>query len=311
MNNTFIPDTLLGHVSFQSVLYNGEKNHDIPFIDDYYFMCGELTWFLKIRPFDIDRIISFCQDHRDNNEFLSLFLRYGLIRSPIIAYRLKELGFYSDEAIIEKLKALQKFKPCFYFYNIIVDFDKFTKGFFPYPPQSISILKSYEGLKNIFLYGFTKGSIGYCLKYDDIEAFRELSSSPSFNQNGTLEWGYFEWSKKPYAQDYLSVSAYFGSIKVFKSMIVNNNNHSISNAHSAFCGSNMEIIHFFESNYQPTSQFLKRAIQSSNEALIHWISPSNDIELLKKTNYHFLKLIIYMNNEGFDINALTKSYSFS
>jgi len=102
-----------------------------------------------------------------------------------------------------------------------------------------SFLNNESDIDLLIEYGFLPSSIEYCLKYDDISAFKCFS----FNTIINAKWSPFEWSQKPNSLDLLSFSGFFGSIQCFKHLLMNGfqiNNSVIS---SVVCSGSLDLFH--------------------------------------------------------------------
>jgi len=185
--------------------------------DNISFFIEKVIQLPSLRPFLLEKACRLCIDYCMGIEFRQLFLTKSTQSCPVIVYRLFRSGILVFDEIIPYLENKNSYILSFYFRDQIQDFSRFVLNKFKPGCYDESYFSNESDINGMINYGFIPSSIEYCLKYDDIEALL----SKNCNKHDSLKWSPFEWSQKPKALDFLSVSGYFGSIRCFKHLMMN------------------------------------------------------------------------------------------
>ena len=207
-------------------------------IYDVDFWVDRISVFPKIRPLSLDKIIPISKKYCGNPEFrLKLLMKYYFC--PVLIYKLFKEGVYSIEDIKPIFQNDDSYIFCHYFKKEIGNFENFIKRK-PQPLNSHTIPRNDEDLEQLINTGFLPSSIEYCLKYDDIQYLEKINGPIK----KFLKWSPFEWSYTPephVLRDLLSFSAFFGSIKCFKYLLMNKYDINSTTIESAICGGSFDI----------------------------------------------------------------------
>jgi len=124
-------------------------------------------------------------------------------------------------------------------------------------------------INEIIDYGWEKSSLGYIIKYDDIQSLREHFQNPDFNPEKRLPLSFGETC--PYIQrsTLLQYSAYCCSINCFKSLLLITPN-PITLPLYAIAGGNYDIIRISCTDQRENHYFLKLARQFQRPELLEW-----------------------------------------
>ena len=125
---------------------------------------------------------------------------------------------------------------CYYFRKEIKDFNKIV---ILYKNFGEKILVEESQIELLIEYGFYQSTLEYCLKYDDINIFRDIKISDHID----AKWSPFEWSRKTDSLDYLSFSGYFGPIMCFKYFLMNGFDISDEIKSLVVCNGSFDLYH--------------------------------------------------------------------
>jgi len=201
--------------AFESFLFGdgSEGNYSVCDVD---FMVDRLIILPSLRPFKLEKAVELCASYSSNPHFRKRLLDNSFL-CPVLIYRLFKKGFLEFDEIFPILQSSKNFILCYYFRNQIKEFDTYILC--KKKPFDIddSFFKNENQIDLLIEYGFLPSSIGFCLKYDDIDVFRDIT----INNQSEIKWSPFEWSFKPFYQDLLTFSGFFGSINCFKHLLMN------------------------------------------------------------------------------------------
>ena len=199
-----------------------------------------------------------------------------------MVYQLHNKGVYLYKEIEPFLSPRDTFLLCYYFHKEIKDFNNFIKNKkTPYDFDE-SLLENPDDIDQMIEYGFIKTSIEYSLKYDVIENVLNMD-----NLNQKARWSPFEWSFKPDSLDLFSFSGFFGSIKCFKYLLMKGfeiNDYVVS---MVVCSGCLDIYHLCQGQ-----------------------SVANPILICKSSQFFCLPLLVFMLENGMNINAKESSNEY-
>lgn len=160
----------------------------------------------------------------------------------------------------------------------------FLKDFstdFPFLRQN-----NWKQFKERVKYGHFMNTIAYCLKYDDIDRFGQITSQNNFNFNFFIKPSIYEPS--PILRDgapLIHFAAYFGSIQCFKFLLLHQANLKLKNSNKtlvqyAIAGGNCEIIRICQQNLLEFDNTLYIAAFFHQKPVFDWIHSiqNNDLE---------------------------------
>ena len=171
-----------------------------------------------------------------------------------------------------------------------------------------------ELLHEYIMYGYSKDSIEYALKYDDFDILQMKALDEQFNWLGTTEYSYYEPTcLQPLT--YLQFAAFFGSVNCFKMIVLNQSllNNFINLWKYAIIGNNLEIVRMVEkSKDELKPRGILVAIQYFSNDIYHWILQTKFTESQVSKNlikYYDeavkslnAEIIVEFINDGFTIN---------
>ena len=156
-----------------------------------------------------------------------------------------------------------------------------------------------ENLKSLIKHGFSKGSLGYSLKYDDLNGLKDLYNDSKTVIDSLVSWTNFEWSYYPKNPTSLIVSAHFGSIKCFKFLILNKAKISPSVVPQAIYSGWFELIHINQEYFNSNFKWLKFASEFFQERIFDWIVENGIVihNVMSSTD-HLRSLLFFIQNGG-------------
>jgi len=235
---------------------------------DYYSFVEEMIKWIKARPLLLNAFVEVCR-REEGRDFREILLENGIDKLPVIVHRLYMCGYYTSDEIFEVLDLYSQVEPCIYFMGLM------PCGFMDEFSGDFNLMQLFELPKSVvdeyIQYGFRKGSIGYCLKYDDEEGLREIFNNPTFESYDIQdEWTAFEWSNRPLSYELVDVAAFFGSNKCLKLLITIGFEVTELTLKNAVLGGNSEGIQII--NYQSSvSNMYQIAAKCMNSDIIEWI----------------------------------------
>jgi len=297
--------------SFENYLY-GDVDNDVIFdisgISDFDFLVDRIVKFPSLRPLYLERVVILCLEYSKNSHFRQKLLEKTL-QYPVLIYRMYQRGVYLFKEIEMYLQDSESFVLSYYLRKEILDFESFIKQKRVPDDLDMSFLENEDEIDILIEYGFLPVSIEYCLKYDDVDCFRNFNTTLP-NQ---AKWSPFEWSVKPDSLDLLSFSGFFGSIKCFKHLLLHVQLINQSVFSSVVCSGSLDLFHLCnESNYFSSecvlnaSKFFQLdvlAFMIENGADINTKDKYNSTPLHRAADYGHLSVVEYLVNQKADINA--------
>ena len=256
-------------------ILNFSNDHIIePFINifenNFNFLINEIIHLLLIYPFKKDNIINFCL--KINNyltNFKKNIFQSCIDRIPFLIYKLYKNNFFEKDLINNffKKQPLKLFH--FYFFdfcdlkklyinsskNIRIKFSKFE-----------NILDDKLLLKQKIEFGWIYKSIGYCIKFDEINDF--ISMINEKNRNLLIDVDLFEYFLQEGSYSLISLCASYGSINCFKHLFLKKCN--LNFVENCFIGGNLEILHLV-GNFSFNNIFINFSIYYRNYDMFEWL----------------------------------------
>jgi len=258
-------------IGFEQFLYGDGKEI---VIDDMEFCVDRIIMLPKIRPHQLEKAVSLSIQYCQRAEFRRELLRRSF-KCPALIYQLFKKGILVFEEIIPFLGGRDALMLSYYFREYIPYFDSSRSIWRRYDYFSESLLENSENIDKLIEYGFLPLSIEYCLKYDVIDVLQDMEI---FDQE--IKWSPFEWSNKPKYLDLLSFSGFFGSVKCFKHLLMNDfeiNDHVLS---MVVCSGCLDLFHLCQ-------------IQQS----------FTDDDIFMASEFFHLPLLVFMIENGADVNS--------
>ncbi|EAX88660.1 hypothetical protein TVAG_459750 [Trichomonas vaginalis G3] len=154
-----------------------------------------------------------------------------------------------------------KFHNRFFFNSfdvILVDFDKYQQN-------------NWELLDRQLDSHIFKGSIQEMLSTDNLVDFQQVCSNPNFNVNEYMFYSIFSHHKMLTSATPVEIAAFFGSIKIFKFLIVSGVTINERLVHYAVAGGSIEIIRICEQNNLPIAGSFETAVIFRKIPIVQWI----------------------------------------
>ena len=265
-------------ISFERFLF-GDGNEIV--IDDMGFCVDRIVMLPKIRPHQLEKAVYLSIEYCKIADFRQKLLEKSN-ECPVLIYQLHKRNILVFEEIEPFLRNSNTFLFCYYFRKEIEDFESFIRS--KSKPFGIdeSFFKNTNYIDQLIEYGYLQTSIEYCLKYDVID---ELTVFDYSNQEA--EWSPFEWSNKPDYLGLLSFSGFFGSIKCFKHLLMKGFEINAKVLSMVVCGGCFDLFHICQGQ--------------------RFLSP---ILICKASEFFHLPLLIFMIENGADINGKTTNVDF-
>jgi len=265
-------------IAFENFLF-GDGNGIA--IDDIEFCVDRIVMLPKIRPHQLEKAVELSVEYCK----LAGFRRKLLEKSnecPVLIYKLYKRCVFVYEEIEPFLNNRVTFMLCYYFRKEIKDFKSLIKS--KYKPYGLeeSFFKNESDIDQQIEYGYPLSSIEYCLKYDVID---DLAVFDNFDRK--IKWSPFEWSIKPKYLDILSFAGFFGSIKCFKHLLMKGFGINESVSLMVVCSGCLDLFHLCQVQQIITTE-----------------------SLCKASEFCHLSLMIFMKENGVDINAKNKDVEF-
>jgi len=175
---------------FEDSLYGSDSENENIDIYDVEFWVDRICHLPSLRPFMKEKAVKYCIFYCKHPDFRQKLLEKALI-CPVLLFRLFQNGTYNFNEIEPILKGDDSDLLCYYFRREIANFNSFIQSKQNHINVDSQLID--EDLDQLIEFGFIQSSIEYCLKNDDISAFRCFRIS---NQR-KAKWSPFEWSKRP------------------------------------------------------------------------------------------------------------------
>jgi len=302
-------------IKFELFLY-GDDEYEQTEILDVDFWVNRIVNLPANRPFCLQKAVQLCIQYCQNSCFRELFLKKSVGLCPVLTYKLYKSGVYRFDEIKPFLEGDHNLVLYYYFRKEIPDFNHFIRhkrG--PYSSEKEFFEKEAE-IDLLIEYGFVPGTLEYCMKYDDIDVFREIFTS----EGGRTKWSPFEWSRSPVYIDFLSFSGFFGSVQCFKHLLMNGYELKLSSRSIVVCSGNLDLFHLCREISNDYSAYACFATEFCRNSILSFLldnganvdsSNFTDFTLLHfAVIYGHLSLVDYLVKKGADINALDASILF-
>jgi len=303
---------LYNNMDFEKMVFFEKSLYwdDSDIIDEIYdveFYVDRLLNLPGFRPFSMEKAVRLCGNYCKNHEFRSRFLEKSEL-CAILVFKLFKMGIFVFEEIEPYIRRQNSYVFCYYFRKEINDFKSFIMSKKKPNNFDSSFFENDGTLDLLIEYGFIPFSIEYCLKYDDISVFRDLD----FKYQKESKWSPFEWSRRPPHLDFMSFSAFFGSINCFKHLLLNN--YQINDeirATVVYCGS-LELFHLCNSGNCVLKQHLIISSRYCHLLVLRYlyengadINSKNDLDespLICAAQNGHLSIVEFLVSHGVDVN---------
>jgi len=316
-----LPTEIRNYIEFIDDLYGPDSVEFEPIIDDYIFVAKNFSDFIKKRPFQIRKAITACSKYCNIKEFGIILINECIGGSEVLLYHLIQNGSLSIQDILE-IKNFPINQAFFVYFPEAFPLSKLDPqvkmymDLFPGHKSGDEILIDFitshkEMIESLILNGFSLGSVGYCLKYDDIDGLRLHMEDPTFKLKNSVKWSEFEWSLMPENLSCLSVAAHFGSIKCFKTLLSSGEFELDQGVmDSVIVSGSIELVHMFP--FDSFSKILGIAVKYMYFDLIDWIIQKGGNEL----NTHLcqvsnLRYLIYCLQNGMNVDISNTKGNFN
>ena len=265
-------------VSFERFLF-GDGNEIV--IDDMEFCVDRIVKLPKIRPHKLETAVELSIKYSILADFRLKLLEKST-ECPVLIYQLNKRGILVFEEIKPYLYGTDSFLLSFYFRKEIKDFKSFIESNYKHYDFDESFFMNENDIDQQIEYGFLPSSIEYCLKYDVID---DLVVFDNLNQKA--KWSPFEWSYKAEYLDYISFAGFFGSIKCFKHLLLKGFGINESVLLMVVCSGCLDLFHLCQGQHIITTEIVCKA-----------------------SEFCHLSLLVFMKENGADINAKTPRLEF-
>lgn len=128
------------------------------------------------------------------------------------------------------------------------------------------------------------------IREDDIDTFQKLLSQNNINFNDPIDFSFYERSKTfDEKMTPIKIAALYGSIKVFKFLLMNNAIVDDNILCYAYFGNNIEIIHLIE-NQNPNEKVYTQPISNYHNELLDYLFDNFNVEI-EESNKQVKKLL--------------------
>jgi len=276
------------------------------------FLVNECCLYPMIRPMDLDFIVDFCSKLMKNPKISANFKKRLISdclssNSSVILERLYCMGELTMNDIIEKGPKNRVGLKYFlgHFPSLKVDKMYFDK-------KTIEYIRNNDIIELVH-FGWPKTSLGYSLKFDDVDSFLSQSNYPGFNHNTEVIWSVFEWANKPKSTKPSVICAHFGSLKCFKQLLLMGCVICEHTAQSSCFGGNIDIVRLVSEYQMFDSQSYYLSVLSQREEIVSWIESNYNQTILSPTlslSCNNLKQFLKSIEQGDCINERDKFSCF-
>ena len=277
------------------------------------FISSEIARVPYIRTFSVEAVFKLCVLMLNDTFYHELLLNETIFHSPAVLYRLFQYGSFTFAEIKNKFVYYRCYcrTIMFFFREIpnIKSFIEYFEQFYLYNDLIQALNKNPSAIPDLIKYGWETNSIGYFLKYDLESELQQLMNNPTIKIDKLLKWSYFESAKEPSKLNPLSLAAYFGSTRCFKSIILAYPESKCDFTDAVFGGS-LEIIHMIFSSSILSPKHLFAASYVRKDDVLLWILQNcgettlNPAEFMKTNN---IKSLFRALNSGSDIKMQTEA----
>lgn len=136
------------------------------------------------------------------------------------------------------------------------------------------------------------------IREDDIDTFQLLISQNNYNLNEPIQYSYYERTKTiDLNLTPIKVAAVYGSLKVFKFLMMNNADLSGNLLCYAYFGSNAEIIHLIEDKCSH-DQVCIQPILTHNDELFEYYIENFEGEIKEEEEEEDIKKLVFNDNDN-------------
>jgi len=270
-------------IEFEDSLYGYDPVFQKVDVIDQEFWIDRLTKLPKYRPLLLEKLVVLCQDYCVCRTFALQLLEKAIIECPVIIQRLYKKGVYSFGEICPLIKKGRGYVANVYFERELKDpeYDSFDDYFDDYDDvynfsrqrchDDDDDEEDYMVMDTLIQYGFLPNSVEFCLKYDDLDCLTEIINNKDILLRSDLIWNPYEWSIEPKSLRIMPFSAFFGSVKCFKYLLMNNwslNGEYLKQC--VICGGSSELFHLCITKSSTTlSEYIHDASFFNRKAIIH------------------------------------------
>jgi len=301
-------------IEFENSLYGINPSYSMMDIYDIDFWVNRLVGLPALRPFSIEKVVQLCITYCENHDFGQLMLEKGITKCITLIHRLYKSGIYDINDILPYLYEGDSYIICYYFRGEICNFNQFiSEKWKPYNFDD-SFISNEAEIDDLLEYGFSPGTIEYCLKFDDISTFRSFLPLKAEN----IRWSPFEWAKRPDSIDLMSFSGCFGSINCFKHLLLNGYNIKHDVMLHVVQGGNLDMFRLSYKEYSDSEEFMIKSIEYCHLHLLRFlfeerfnILESNRDEIIHIKNVNLLNMAVthghlsiidYLQNQEIIVN---------
>jgi len=266
-------------IEFEQHVFNELKISFNKPIKDYSFAVDCMIRLPKYRPHSLDKAVSFCLVHLKDIGFKNELIKRASLDCPILIHRLFLIGALSCDDFAEWIVQCRHFISYYYFKNEKLDFphDLIKSGSEEIKRYGKNF-DDYE-VELLIKYGFLPTSIGFCLKYDDIDNLEKLLYTKGDKREDSVIWSPFEWTKMPEKRDLLSFSAYFSSIRCFKLLLYNNYRINQDVIEAVVCSGSLDLFHLCVHDNLYPGLLISKASEFSHLELIQYLVEAYKIDI--------------------------------
>ena len=256
-----------------------------------------------------------------NRDFLQELANIVMYESPQLFFHLIEFKVYKIEDLIDYKLSLG-FKSAYFLIPYCSNFSIF-KSFCPYYFRwDYSQEKHFSNWKKIYnkyyynekkkyqeliQYGFKKDSLGYIIKYDEIEKLISYSSEIDFDFNMNLKTSLFEVPLRYSTISLINASAFYGSVQSFRYLLVNGSKTDSDTCLRAIQGGNIDLIRLFEENMNLNQSIITASNHHHTDVFIWLVSKVTDPIISLKNFYEKINVfsICFLINKNKESQILT------
>jgi len=302
------PKLLEAKRQFEQFLFGDEI--DIITNDEEFFV-DRIVMLPKIRPHKLEKAVRLAIDYCQIETFRRRILEKSN-ECPVLIYKLYKRGVFAYEEIKPFSLGENAFILFYYFHKEIDNFEGFIKSKdIPFRIEK-SFLDSPNDIDQLIEYGFLPSSIEFYLKYDSLD---DLLNINILKQEA--KWSPFEWSYKPKYLDFLSFAVFFGSIKCFKYLLMNEFEINDQVLSMVVCSGNFDIFHINQCQQCSKIDIILSAIRFFHISLLVFLVENGaDVNAANEdgiTPLHFsalyghLSIVDYLVNQKANIQAITRN----
>ena len=300
INNVEFPKSLDIFIKFQKDLENYFDNNANFEISNYNlilttnFFRKEILKYLKIRNFKAKIVIDLIIQCIHVDPTLKFYL-LNLKKKNTICYVLRKL--YENKIIFESeiyniinLNENLLFN-CYFNFLLIKDDLK------SYKYDEIFGNNERSKIEELIEFGTEKNSFYYSIKYDDIHLFEKIIFNDEENLILNLDISSFELSKIPIIKDPFGLSIHFGSLNIFKYLLLCKNFDFKTYINNAIYSDNLEILFFFKNYEYLTENCFLKVIEFRKTSIIEWIIEYTQNKYLNLNNiikFKYIRLILFI-----------------